>query len=55
MSATNYLGNTPPDRFPELPGDHRLPALTEYHEAQQQDDQDFATPDVSHGVNLPPP
>ena len=37
-----------PSNFPnyptELPGDHRQPARTEYHEAQQQDDQDLATP-----------
>tara|TARA_Y100000758_G_scaffold15974_1_gene11326 strand:- start:1212 stop:1439 length:228 start_codon:yes stop_codon:yes gene_type:complete len=48
-----------PSNFPnhptELPGDHRQPARTEYHKAQQQDDQDLATPDVSHGVNLPTP
>jgi hypothetical protein len=37
----------------KLPGDHRQPARAKYHEAQQQDDQKFATSEVPHGVNLP--
>ena len=37
------------------PGRLAVVARTEYHEAQPQDAQDLATPDVSHGVNLSTP